>query len=525
MIFLYRYFRFTLLYSITVIFLSACGSAPNKPLNQVEPDTQKPNIIYILADDLGYGDISYLNRESKIPTPNLDALAKEGISFTDAHTNSSVCTPTRYGILTGRYAFRSELKSGVLWGYSPSLIEPGRLTVASFLMQNGYQTACIGKWHLGLDWVKKDPSQPIPDIKGNDPLPADFEDNVDYQVPAQGGPADHGFDYSYIIPASLDMSPYLYLRNNKAIEAPTAYTSGKSQEKDGRGIFWREGKMSPGFDFYKVLPTFIEEAINYIGERMTRNEQKPFFLYLPLAAPHTPWVPVSEVENASEAGTYGDFVFMIDQMVGEILQTLDKNGLKENTLVIFTSDNGADWNPSDMEKTGHFSNYIFKGRKADIYEAGHRVPFIARWPGIIPAGAVSDQTMCSTDLFATLAGLLNQPLPEGAGEDSFNMFPALRGDQLNTSIREATIHHSLNGFFAIRKGDWKLTTSLGSGGFSTPVHIEPEEREAPQTLYNLASDPQEINNLYFEHPEIVKELNLLLEKYKIQGYSRPGYNF
>lgn len=500
-------------------FLASCGQPQVE--NQYNQASNPPNIIYILADDLGYGDISYLNTKSKIPTPHLDGLAQEGIHFTDAHSSSAVCTPTRYGILTGRYAFRTRLKSGVLWGYSPSLIEPGRLTVASFLKQNGYETACIGKWHLGLDWVKKDPAQPIPDVAGNDPVPADFADNVDYGAAVQNGPADHGFDYSYIIPASLDMSPYLYLRNNKAVQVPTAFTDGKDQKVEGRGVFWREGKMSPDFNFYGVLPRFIEEAVQFVEQKAAQKEQKPFFLYLPLAAPHTPWVPGPEVANASGAGTYGDFVVMVDQMVGKVLAALDQNGLKENTLIIFTSDNGADWNPADIEGSGHLANHIFRGRKADIYEAGHRIPFIARWPGIIPAGAASDQTMCTTDLLATLAGLLNQPLPEGAGEDSYNMLPAFKGEKLDHSLREATIHHSLHGFFAIRKGPWKLTTRLGSGGFSQPQTVEPKEGEAPQTLYNLTNDPGETTNLYLAHPEVVKELAALLEQYQQQGHSRP----
>jgi arylsulfatase A len=505
--------------ALLLCLLAACTQPRgDQPVSQT---LSHPNIVYILADDMGYGDISYLNKGSKIPTPYLDGLAREGIHFTDAHSNSAVCTPTRYGILTGRYAFRTRLKSGVLWGYSPSLIEPGRLTVASFLKQNGYETACIGKWHLGLDWVRKDPAQPIPDVANNDPVPPGFKDNVNYEAAAKGGPADHGFDYSYIIPASLDMSPYLYLRNGKAVQAPTAYTEGKNQKVDGRGVFWREGKMSPDFDFYGVLPRFIEEAVQFVEEKAKQPEQKPFFLYLPLAAPHTPWVPGPEVANASGAGTYGDFVVMVDQMVGKVLAALERNGLKENTLVIFTSDNGADWNPADIEGSGHQANHIFRGRKADIYEAGHRIPFIARWPGNIPAGASSDQTMCTTDLLATVAGLLNQPLPEGTGEDSYNMLPAFKGEKLDHPLREATVHHSLQGFFAIRKGPWKLTTRLGSGGFSLPQTVEPQQGEAPQTLYNLDQDPGETNNLYFEHPEVVQELAQLLERYQQQGHSRP----
>ncbi len=507
---------------VSVLWLAVgCGSSANKPDEQATVATQKPNIIYILADDLGYGDISYLNEASKINTPHLDKLAQEGIHFTDAHSNSAVCTPTRYGILTGRYAFRTRLKEGVLWGYSPSLIEAGRMTVGTFLQQQGYHTACMGKWHLGLDWAKKNMARPIQDIQWDDTVAPDFDDNVDYQSEIQGGPADHGFDYSFIIPASLDMSPYCYIRNKKVVEAPTAFSKGKDQQTDGRGVFWRPGKMSPSFEFEAVLPTVTQEAIGYIDRQAAGKNEQPFFLYLALPAPHTPWLPTAEVKDASNAGRYGDFVVLVDQMIGKIEAALDKNNIKQNTLIMFTSDNGADWRPDDQAATNHDANYIYKGRKADIYEAGHRIPFIARWPSVIPAGTSSAQTMCTTDLLATLAGLFNQPLPNTAGEDSYNMLHAFKGEKITGQIREATIHHSLQGFFAIRKGKWKLTTQLGSGGFTDPKLIEPKPGEAPGTLYDVESDPEEKVNVYTEHPEVVNELTALLARYQQQGYSLP----
>jgi arylsulfatase A-like enzyme len=483
-----------------------------------ENHQSNPNIIYILADDMGYGDLQSLNPESKIPTPNMDKIVKEGVHFTDAHTNSAVCTPTRYGILTGRYTFRTRLKDGVLWGYSTSLIEPGRETVATFMKTNGYKTACIGKWHLGLDWQKKDESKEIKDLMWEDEVPKGYDDNVDYSLPVKGGPSDHGFDYSYIIPSSLDMSPYVYVRNGKVVEEPTAYTEGKDQLVDGRGVFWRCGKVAPSFDFYQVLPSLVDTAAQFI--KTNANAEKPFFLYLPLPAPHTPWLPTEEYKGNSNAGTYGDFVSMVDDMVGKIVKQVEDAGIDENTIIIVTSDNGSDWRPSDIEENGHRANYIFKGRKADIYEAGHRVPYIAKWKGVIPAGHKSDQTMCTTDLLATMAGLLNKPLADNAGEDSYNLWPAYTS-VVEEPIREATIHHSLNGAFAIRKGKWKYTAYLGSWGFSEPQIIEPKEGEAPATLYDMENDIQEQNNLYFEHPEIVDELNKLLEKYKEQGFSRP----
>lgn len=477
-----------------------------------------PNIIYILADDMGYGDLGCLNKDSKISTPNMDKLASQGIYFTDAHSNSAVCTPTRYGILTGRYAFRSRLKKGVLNGFSPSLIEPGRSTVADFLKDNGYQTACIGKWHLGLDWAKKDESKPIHELKSGQKITADFEDNVNYDGRVAGGPADHGFDYSYIIPASLDMAPYCYIRNGKVVENPTSITPGRA-ETDGRGSMRRSGKMSPSFDFQKVLPNFINESVQYINQQKAGG--KPFFLYLPLPSPHTPWVPTEEFKNTTKIGNYGDYVAETDFMIGKVLDALEKNGMSGNTIVVVTSDNGSDWKPADIEQSGHHANYIYRGRKADIYEAGHRIPFLARWPGKIPAGTSSNQTMCTTDLFATVASILNKPLPEKGAEDSFNMLAAFEGKSGKAPLRSSIIHHSLGGYFAIRQGKWKLTTALGSGGFTDPRVQEPAAGQSPGTLYDIEKDPEEKVDLYDKNPGIVKELTALLGSYQQQGYSRP----
>lgn len=502
--------------SFLCLFVSCQLTLNNSKKNEGQK-IQQPNIIYILADDMGYGDVSSLNPDSKIATPNMDKVVKEGVHFTDAHTNSSVCTPTRYGILTGRYAFRTRLKKGVTKGYTSSLIESRRKTVATLMQENGYHTACIGKWHLGLDWQKKDAAKEIKDLPYNKAYPKGYDDNVDYTKAVKGGPVDHGFEESLIIPASLDMPPYVYIKNGKVVVPPDAHTTGKSQDKDGRGVFWRPGKVAPDFDFYQVLPTFINAARDYV-QNQAKKEQ-PFFLYLPLPAPHTPWLPTEDYQGKSSAATYGDFVVMVDDMIGKVLQQVEASGIEENTLIIITSDNGADWRPKDKEETGHQANYIFKGRKADIYEAGHRVPYIAKWKGVIPSGHQSDEVLCTTDLMATLAGLLGQSLENNVGEDSYNFWPAYIGEVENP-IREATIHHSFQGAFAIRKGNWKLTTNLGSGGFSKPQFSQPKEGEAPGTLYDMEKDPQEENNLYLDYPEVVAELSQLLEQYQTQGYSR-----
>ena len=336
-------------------------------------ENKNPNIVYILADDMGYGDLSSLNENSGIQTPNMDKIVKEGIYFSDAHSNSSVCTPSRYGILTGRYAWRSNLKNGVLWGYDAPLIEKDRETVASFLKNNGYKTACIGKWHLGLGWKAKDSLKPIVKYEWTKVFKKGDNSNVDYNKPVSG-PNSLGFDYSYIIPASLDMTPYLYLENERAVEAPLAYTSGKSEDLDGRGVFWRAGEVAPGFNFYKVLDEFSDKAVSYIESR--KEEATPFFLYLPLTAPHTPWLPSSLFEGKSKAGKYGDFVTQVDHTVGKILKALEKSGKSENTLIIVTSDNGSNWTLQDKQQFKHRANYIFRGQKADIYEGGHHIPYI-----------------------------------------------------------------------------------------------------------------------------------------------------
>lgn len=480
-----------------------------------EVSARLPNIIYILADDMGYGDLSSLNKDAGVQTPNMDRIVHQGVYFTDFHTNSAVCTPTRYGILTGRYAWRSRLKTGVLWGYDEPLIEEGRTTVASFMRSSGYHTACIGKWHLGLGWQKKDPGKPIAKYEWDMVFERGADSNVDFSKRVKGGPADLGFDYSFIVPASLDMTPYVYLENNHVVDLPTAYTAGRDEEAAGRGVFWRAGEMSPGFDFHGVLPTLTQKAVSYVESR--KGGKQPFFLYLPLTAPHTPWLPSDDVKGRSKAGAYGDFVTMVDDTVGSVLEALDRTEISKDTLIIVTSDNGAHWTPEDKAHYSHRSNYIYRGQKADIYEGGHRVPHIARWPGRIPAGSRSDQVMCTTDLLATLSGITGKPLPAGAGEDSYNMLDAYLGKNTGEALRDTIIHHSLHGYFSIRQGRWKLTPHLGSGGFSQPEDNDPAEAGKAGSLYDMAEDPGETMNLYNVRPEIVRRLESTLLQAKTKG--------
>lgn len=491
---------------LLLILIVSCKT--NKKVDKVfnSAKAKSPNIVYILADDMGYGDLSSLNSNSGIQTPNMDKIVENGVHFTDAHTNSAVCTPTRYGILTGRYAWRSPLKKGVLFGYDKPLIEESRPTVASYLKSNDYNTACIGKWHLGLGFQTKD-GDSISEKKGLS--------NVDFSKKIKD-PSSLGFDYSYIIPASLDIPPYVYIENGKALELPTAYTKGKNANKEGRGIFWRPGEKAPSFVFENVLDNITKKTVSYINNQ--KEEEKPFFVYFSLTAPHTPWLPVGDANGKSKAGRYGDFVTMVDDAVGAVINTLEKAGKLNNTLIIVTSDNGSHWKPEDKNKYEHRANYIYKGQKADIYEGGHRVPYIAQWPGVIPAGLQSNQLLCTTDLLATLSGILKQPKIENGAEDSYNLWEAYTS-KVELPIRKAVVHHSFSGKFSVRNNQWKYTPSLGSGGFSKPRNSTPKENEAPGTLYDMVNDPEEKNNLYKEHPEVVTELNDLLEKYKAQGYS------
>ena len=461
-----------------------------------------PNIIYILADDLGYGDVSAFNPEAGWETTHIDAIAREGMMFTDAHSGSAVCTPTRYGILTGNYAWRTRLKSGVLWSYSEPLIGTDELTVGKLLQKHGYTTACIGKWHLGLDW------------QGHETAP----DSVDFASPVKGGPNEVGFDYFFGITASLDIPPYLYIENDRVTALPDRYTESTTEMG-----WWRNGPTGADFHHEEVLERLTELAVSFIEKQMKEHPRHPFFLYFPLTAPHTPVLPVERFKGSSGTNDYGDFVLQVDWTVGEILKILKKHHLEERTLIIFTSDNGcspeADF--EDLARFGHDPSGGYRGAKADIFEGGHRIPFVVRWPGRIQPGSSSDQTICLTDLMATVTALMGDTLPADGGVDSYNLLPILL-HQEERPLREATVHHSVNGSFAIRRGDWKLILCPGSGGWSQPIPGSPDEANLPPyQLYNLADDPGETNNLCPDEPEIAEELEQLLEEYKTGGRSTP----
>ena len=463
---------------------------------------KQPNIILILADDMGYGDVSYFDNNSKLKTENLDRMAQEGVVFTDAHSSSSVSTPTRYGILTGRYNWRSTLKNNVLYGYDKALIPADRETMASMLRKNGYTTAGIGKWHLGWDWDNIDAGK----------------DKVDFSKPVQNGPTTRGFDYFYGFCGSLDMAPYVYIENDMPTSLPDRETVN-----EGKYSWWRKGPTGADFVHEEVLPNLVDRACNYIKEKAKADQ--PYFLYLPLPAPHTPILPTEEFRGKSGIGEYGDFVLMVDAMVGKVLQAVKESGEDGNTIVVFTTDNGC--SPAagikEMEAQGHRPNSIYRGHKADLFDGGHRIPCILRWPEGTKPHEVR-QTVCLTDFYATFAAINGYKLMDSEGEDSYNLLPAIVSETEIDPIREATVHHSIDGQFTIRQGDWKLLLSASSGGWSAPTPTDTLALDSlpPIQLYNMKDDPSETTNVEAEHPEIVSRLRALMAKYVREGRSTPG---
>ena len=488
--------------SLFGMLLVSCGSR-QKDGSDVEEiqKLQKPNIVYILADDMGYGDISALNPNAKVKTPALDSLISSGMSFSDAHSSSSVCTPSRYSILTGRYAWRTSLKRGVTWGYSPPLIASETTTVASLLKKNGYKTGCIGKWHLGLSWgVKDGESAPWTDDKIH---PSQYPGEIiDFSKPILNGPTSLGFDYFFGIPASLDMRPYCYIENENVQGLPLGAVRKEILlvEKDSL-VQWHEGLAGSDFKHAEVLPNLTAKAVDFIKQ----NKDSPFFLYFPLTAPHSPLLPSKEFRGKSNAGDYGDFIQMVDNVVKTISDTLSDNELSENTIFIFTSDNGTFQQAYIDSNYEHDGNYPYRGQKADIYEGGHRVPFIVSWKKHISPNSRSETPILLNDLMATLADLMHVKLEKDEGQDSRSILPIIMGDAQKGVDRDFLIHHSSRGFFAIRKDSLKLIKGLGSGGFTKPYTIPAEEEKAYQ-LYNLDEDLDESQDkfdFYSSHNKIL----------------------
>lgn len=476
---------------------------------------QKPNIIFIMADDMGYGDVGCFNPQSKIPTPNMDRLASEGICFTDVHSPSAVCTPSRYGVLTGRYCWRTSLKNGVLYNYEPPLIEPDRMTVASLLKQSGYRTACIGKWHLGLRWRAKegehfDFDRPLPWPGGS--LPREEEEKIDFTKPVTGGPRELGFDYFFGTGAcSTCNPPYCFIENEHTVGIPDVYMKARLSDE-------RNGFMVPDWDHAKVDMTYTEKAVAFIED--CSGQEDPFFLYLTASAPHEPCADEATPEFArgtSQAGPRGDLVVLFDWMVGRIAEAIDRTGIADNTLFIVTSDNGA--LPGCFGRTyGHKSCGDWRGYKGHIWEGGHREPFMARWPGTIVPGSECDHLVGLQDLIATAADIVGYELPDNAAEDSVSFLPSLLDPTANNGGRGDLIHHSLLGVFSIRQGKWKLIVDCdNSGDVGRGNHGgrgTGPRKDMKGQLYDLENDPHEVYNLIDYRSDKAGELRNLYETYR-----------
>lgn len=487
----------------------------------MQAQNNHPNIIYILADDLGYGDISCLNDKSKIQTPNIDKLASLGMTFTDAHSASAVCTPTRYGLLTGRYPWRSKLKSGVLGLYDPPLIEEGRLTIGQLMQQQGYTTACIGKWHLGWNWPLKTGTffrDSLYKGHNSEQVRWQLEKYIDFSARIENGPLTKGFDY-YFGTDVPNYPPYCFIENDRLVQTP-----GKMKPAD---MYGHPGVMVDGWRLENILPSLTNKATTYIKEK-AKNDQ-PFFLYIPLTSPHSPIAPADQFKGTSKAGLYGDFVQQTDWTVGEIIKAVTDAGIEKNTIIFFASDNGSPATDgtgmygelNSIKKFDHNPSYKFRGIKADIWEGGHHIPFFVKWPEMVAENSRCAITISLNDVMATCADLFKNALPDNAGEDSYSLLPLLFNKKKNYK-RNYTIHLSSNGYFAIRKDKWKLIMCAGSGGWTSPVSGKEEVGLPEVQLFNIKDDPGEKKNLYLKYPGKVRELKALLVTCVKEGRSTSG---
>lgn len=478
-----------------------------------------PNIIIIYADDMGYGDLNCQNENSKIPTPNLDRLASEGMLFTDAHSSSGICSPSRFALLTGTYHWRRQ--HGIVGPFGKPFFRDNDITLPQLLKNRGYTTACIGKWHLGWDWeFKNEPSGEVYQWGAMRKvyLPGD----IDWTVPIAGGPLERGFDY-YFGDGTINFPPYTWIENDRVLEIPTEELNPDNigyETKEGSWEF-RPGPRVAGWNPYTVLPTLTDKTIEWIS---LQDPKQPFFLYFALPSPHAPIIPNEEFDGSSEAGAYGDFVFQTDWVVGQVLSAIKTRRLEDNTLVIFSSDNGPEayaWKRAEDHE--HFSMGDFRGLKRDVWEGGHHVPFIIKWPGEIEAGSVSQELISQVDLLATLTAITGIELPDHAAPDSYNFLPVLMGEEHESPYREATVHNTFENIWGIRKGDW-LYINAPTGGHRAPPGFFKDLRGYSDfytegLLFNMREDPGQRVNLYVAYPEKIQELDKLLQSYRERGYS------
>lgn len=481
---------------------------------------KKPNIIMILTDDLGYGDISCLNPGSQIQTGNIDRLAQEGMRLTDCHSSSALCTPSRYALLTGRYNWRSRLKSLVLPGHSSHLIEEGRETMASLLKRGGYQTAAVGKWHLGMDWQTKDGYELPLDYLDKNACAEQMMEGIDFTAPIKNGPNAYGFDYFYGMPASLDQPPFIHIENDRAMTQPVEMIGKNKLDRSGASDQFavEYGPAEAGFDPSKIVPEMDNKILELVNKYADNNT--PFFIYYPTLAVHGPLAPSDEYKGKSGLNAYADFVLQVDGFVGRLDALLHEKGIADDTIVIFTSDNGcspvADY-PTLISK-GHNPSYIYRGWKGDIWEGGHRIPFIVRWPGKIQEGTSSNALTCLVDMFATVADIAGIDYADQAGEDSISMLPLWVGETDHT--RDDLVHHAAMGGYSLRRGEWKMCFCHDSSGMRPP---KPRgENEPAYQLYHMNGDATEQYNLYGTQPELEQEMLTTLSHYVQEGRSTPG---
>lgn len=477
----------------------------------------KPNIVILYADDMGYGDLGANNPDSKIPTPNLDRLAAQGMRFTDAHSSSGICTPSRYAMLTGRFHWRKF--HDIVHSFGAPVLSAAELTMPEMLKQHGYRTACVGKWHLGWNWSdirKPDVQQQSDGKKRNHALSPDA---FDWSKPISGGPLSHGFDY-YFGDDVPNFPPYAWFENDRVITNPSEQLKITPQTKEGA---WeaRPGPMTPGWDFYTVVPRITDKAVEWIGKQ--RGQNAPFFLYAPFNSPHAPIVPTDAFAGKSKAGGFGDFMTQTDAEVGRILRVLEENGFAKNTLVIYSADNGAEsYAYERIRKFQHRSSGPLRGLKRDLYEGGHRVPFLVKWPGVVPPGSVSNALISQVDLFATLAAIVGHDLPAGVADDSHDLLPVWKTNA--PSPRRSIVHNTVAKAYAVRHDNWVLIANKTGAHTNVPAWFDKEnsypKNEHPGELYDLAADLAQQQNLYATEPAKVKELTALLESIRAKGQVR-----